>query len=52
MPPHGPLAGPKPNAASVRCVVVAHFDVRPRAQRTQEPHDTAHTAVRERLRTD
>src|SRR6476469_2082944 len=42
MPPHGPLAGPKPYAASVRLVVVAHFDVRPRRHGSQVPHETAH----------
>src|SRR6478672_6687416 len=41
IPPHGPLAGPKPNAASVPEVAAAHFDVSPRRQRGHEPHDTA-----------
>src|SRR3954451_1692570 len=52
MPPQGPLAGPNPNAARVRCVVVEHLDVRPRRQRSQEPHETAHgTTTRSPTRT-
>ena len=42
MPPQEPLAGPNPYAASVRVVVVAHLDVRPRRHGSQVPHDTAH----------
>lgn len=42
MPPHGPDAGPKPYAASVRSRVVEHFAVRPREHSGQSPQDTAH----------
>src|SRR5215212_8788739 len=42
IPPHDPLAGPNPKAASVLVVVVAHFEVRPRTQRSHVPQDTAH----------
>jgi hypothetical protein len=41
-PPHDPLAGPNPNAASVPVAVVAHFDVSPCRHGTQVPQDTAH----------
>lgn len=41
MPPHGPLAGPKPYAARVPRVVGAHLEVSPARQRWQVPQETA-----------
>src|SRR4051812_20649575 len=42
MPPHEPLAAPKPYAASVPLVVVEHLDVKPRRHASHVPQDTAH----------
>ena len=42
MPPHGPLAGPNPYAASSPTRVVEHLAVMPRRHSVQEPHETAH----------
>ena len=42
MPPHGPLAGPNPYAASSPTRVVEHLAVMPCRHWVQEPHETAH----------
>ena len=46
MPPHGPDAGPNPNAARVRpglCgAIVEHFAVSPSRHSGQVPHEIAH----------
>ena len=42
MPPHGPLAGPNPYAASSPTRVVEHLAVMPWRHSVQEPHETAH----------
>ncbi len=42
MPPHGPLAGPNPNADRVLSPAVEHLAVTPRRHSGQLPHEMAH----------